>query len=244
MRRIGSWTLLLAALLALGPAPLAAQVQPQAGPGDPRIQVVDYDADQVVLLQAAPGYQVTVELGADEQIESVAVGDSGAWQVTPNRRGDYLFVKPIQPVASNMTVVTDARTYLFELAPLYGPSSDMAFTIRFRYPGEQAAGQGGEAVVDADLSGVATVEGLYRVSGDRALRPSGISDDGSHTYIEWPRERALPAVYSVDEQGRESLVNGMMRDDLFVIDAVVPRLVFRIDRQVARAVRIAPEARR
>ena len=36
----------------------------------------------------------------------------------------------------------------------------------------------------------------------------------------------------------------MMRDDLFVIDSVVPRLVFRIDQHVARATRLAPQAAR
>ena len=86
------------------------------------------------------------------------------------------------------------------------------------------------------------VAGRYRLSGARALRPSRISDDGIHTYIEWPREAALPAVYSLDERGQESLVNGMMRDDLFVIDAVVRRLVFRIDRDVARAERVPERA--
>ena len=67
--------------LALLAAPLAAQVQPRPAGGDPRIQVVDYNDDQVVQLQATPGYQLTVEFGPDEQIESVAVGDSAAWQV-------------------------------------------------------------------------------------------------------------------------------------------------------------------
>ena len=35
------------------------------------------------------------------------------------------------------------------------------------------------------------------------------------------RPASLPAVYALDEQGQERLVNGMMRDDLFVIDGVV-----------------------
>lgn len=222
--------LLFAALTALA-VPAAAQVEPPAAAGDPRIQTVAYNADQVVLLQGAPGYLITVEFGADEQIENVAVGDSGAWQVTPNRRGDYLFVKPVQAVATNMTVVTSARTYLFELAPLYGPSPQMAYTVRFSYPGSQA-----ESI--ADEAPTQEVQGSYRLSGARALRPSRIADDGRHTYIEWPRDRALPAVYAIDSEGRESLVNGAMRDDLFVIDAVASRLIFRIDRHVARAERI------
>jgi type IV secretion system protein VirB9 len=225
--------MLLWVLTALA-APAAAQVEPPpAAAGDPRIQTVAYDADQVVLLQGAPGYLITVEFGADEQIENVAVGDSGAWQVTPNRRGDYLFVKPVQAVSTNMTVVTSARTYLFELAPLYGPSPQMAYTVRFSYPASQA-----ESIADEAPTG--EVQGSYRVSGAPALRPSRIADDGRHTYIEWPRDRALPAVYAIDSEGRESLVNGAMRDDLFVIDAIASRLVFRIDRHVARAERIKP----
>ncbi|HEX8224921.1 MAG TPA: TrbG/VirB9 family P-type conjugative transfer protein [Allosphingosinicella sp.] len=222
--------ILLAALIAL-PAPLAAQVEPSAAAGDPRIQTVAYNADQIVLLQGAPGYVITVEFGADEQVESVAVGDSGAWQVTPNRRGDYLFVKPVQAVSTNMTVVTSSRTYLFELAPLYSPSPQMAYTVRFSYPGG-----GAESV--ADEAATAESQGTYRLSGDRALRPSRIADDGRHTYIEWPRDRTLPAVYAIDPEGRESLVNGAMRDDLFVIDSVAPTLIFRIDQHVARAERV------
>ncbi|HEX8063970.1 MAG TPA: TrbG/VirB9 family P-type conjugative transfer protein, partial [Allosphingosinicella sp.] len=81
-------------------------------------------------------------------------------------------------------------------------------------------------------------EGRYRLGGDKTLRPSEISDDGVHTYIRWPRDRALPAVYAVTDSGLEMLVNGMMReDDLFVIDSVSKKLVFRIDGDVATATR-------
>lgn len=226
---------LLAALIALAPAALFAQIRPEPGKGDPRIQTVAYDADQVVQLQGVPGYQIDVEFASDEQIESVAVGDSAAWQVTPNRRGDHLFVKPLMGgVSTNMTVVTTARVYLFELAPLSGATSDMAYIVRFRYAEARAA---------ADDTPSAPIEGRYRLSGARALRPSRIADDGVHTYIEWPRDRSLPAVYALDAQGQETLVNGGMRDGLFVIDGIATRLVFRIDRDVARADRVLREGR-
>ncbi len=72
--------------------------------------------------RARPGYQLAVEFGPDEQIENVAVGDSGAWQVTPNRRGDHLFVKPIQPgVSTNMTVVTNTPRLSVRAGPGLGP---------------------------------------------------------------------------------------------------------------------------
>ncbi|MDF7777946.1 TrbG/VirB9 family P-type conjugative transfer protein [Sphingomonas sp. AOB5] len=221
---------LLAAMML--PLPAAAQVAPQPGTGDPRVQSIEYNEQQVVLIQAAPGYQVTVMFAPDERIENVALGDSGAWQATPNKRGDHLFVKPVQGgVSTNMTVLTDSRIYAFELRPLYGPQSDMAYTVRFRYPGTASATPDSEATASE-------VRGRYRLTGDSAIRPSGIDDDGAKTYIEWPTDATLPAVYAVDAKGNEALVNGNMRDGIYVIDSVVTRLVFRLDRQIARAVRV------
>lgn len=226
--------LILALIALFASLPASAQVMPRPGAGDPRVQAVEYSADQVVLLQALPGYQIAIEFAPDEKIENVAVGDSGAWQATPNKRGDRLFIKPVQAgISTNMVVVTDARTYAFELRPHYGSSSDMAFTVRFTYPGTPDASM-------TETAGNAS-RGRYRLTGDMAIRPSGIDDDGSRTYIEWPESATLPAVYSVDAKGNESLVNGNMRDGIFVIDSVVPRLVFRLDKQVARAVRVAAE---
>jgi type IV secretion system protein VirB9 len=219
-------------LLLLAAAPAAAQVRPQPLPdGDPHLQSVPYKEGQVVLLELAPGYQMSVELSSDEQIENVAVGDSNAWQVTANRRGDRLFIKALQGSPTNMTVITNARLYAFELAPLGGPAANMAYVVRFAYPGEEdeAAGDG------------PAVEGRYKLSGDKKLRPVRISDDGRHTYIEWAKDRPLPAVYSVGEDRQEALVNGMMRENLYVIDSVVPTLVFRIDRSMARAERVQPK---
>ena len=213
---------------ALASAPLAAQVRPQAGPGDPRFQSVAYAPDQVVLLEGAPGYAITLELSPDERAETIALGDSAAWQVTANRRGDLLFIKALTGASTNMTVITNVRTYNFDLSA--GSPSAMAYTVRFTYPPPAAPAE--EEVADA------AAEGRYRLGGDRALRPSEISDDGVHTYIRWPRDRALPAVYAVTDGGQEMLVNGMMReDDLFVIDSISTKLVFRIDGNVATATR-------
>jgi type IV secretion system protein VirB9 len=208
-------------------APLAAQVRPQAGTGDPRFQSVAYAPDQVILLEGAPGYQITLELSPDERAETIALGDSTAWQVTANRRGDLLFIKALSGASTNMTVITNVRTYNFDLNA--GSPSSMAYTVRFHYPPPAAA--------EEDLADAAA-EGRYRLGGDKALRPSEISDDGNHTYIRWPRDRALPAVYAVTDGGQEMLVNGMMReDDLFVIDSISRKLVFRIDGDVATATR-------
>lgn len=227
MTRLGAILLLCAAT-----APALAEVRPTPGTGDPRIQTILYDPDQVVQLQVAPGYQLTLEFGPDERIENVAVGDSGAWQVTPNKRGDHLFIKAAQNgVTTNMTVVTEARTYNFSLTPAYGPTPDLPFTVRVRFPPPAVA------TVEPG-NGTAPEIGRYKVSGARALRPSAIDDDGVHTYLEWPPGASMPAVFAIAADGRETLVNGMMRDHRYVIDSISNRLVFRLDARTAYATRI------
>tara|TARA_B100000678_G_scaffold221252_1_gene188622 strand:- start:755 stop:1144 length:390 start_codon:yes stop_codon:yes gene_type:complete len=88
------------------------------------------------------------------------------------------------------------------------------------------------------LPGHAVSASGYRVRGDREVRPSSIRDDGSKTFIAFAPDQALPAVFSVGATGKEEVVNGYMRGDLYVLDRTFDRLVFRIDRLEAIALRV------
>ncbi|MDB5678260.1 TrbG/VirB9 family P-type conjugative transfer protein [Sphingomonas bacterium] len=224
---------LLGLLALIAASPAAAQVRPVPGAGDPRIQTVMYDPDQVVQLQVAIGYQLAVEFAPDERIETVAVGDSGAWQVTPNKRGDRLFIRPAQGgVTTNMTVVTDARAYNFELSGGYGGAQ--AFTVRFTYPPPPTETAASDQPVAA--------AGRYKLSGARQIQPDAISDDGMKTYIVWRADQTLPAVFKIGRDGKETLADGAMRDGRYVLDSIANRLVFRLDNLTAAAVRV-PQVR-
>lgn len=211
-----------------------SQVRPQPGVGDARMQTVDYRRDQVVEVEAAPGYQVMIALAPDEQIQNVAVGDSTAWQVVASPSGNMLFVRPTAGgISTNMTVITSARFYAFDLVPANGSPP---YEIRFRYPPEPGADAG------ATASDATAAVGMYRMGGARALWPVRMHDDGIKTYIDWPPDVALPAVFVIDDYGRERLANGNMRGGLYVIDSVHEALLFRIDRKTARAKRYLPKA--
>ncbi|HZU50752.1 MAG TPA: TrbG/VirB9 family P-type conjugative transfer protein [Sphingomicrobium sp.] len=227
------------AILLLVTAPASAQIMPHPGNGDPHLQVVDYSDGRVFLLRGVPGYQMMVELSPDEQIENVALGDSSAWSVAANKDGDRLFLKAREPgTVTNMTVVTSVRTYTFDLMAQNGPSADTPYTVQFRYPAPARMGRDPQFV---DVGAISRRISHYRVSGDRALRPSAMTDDGEHTYISWPRGAAIPAIYTPDKSGNEILLNGMMgTDDVYVVDGVPQKLIFRIDRSVARADRMNP----
>lgn len=229
----------LAALGLLASSPVAAQLQPHPAGLDPHLQVVDYVEGETVQLSGAPGYQLMVELSPDEQIRNVAIGDTAAWQVSANRDGNRLFLKPTQGgIATNMTVVTSVRTYAFDLRASDGASMDTPYTVQFRYPAPQHSATDGTYV---DVSAVKRRLSRYRLSGARQLRPSSISDDGDHVYISWPKTVPIPTVYELDRGGNETLVNGMMgTNDVYVVDGAPQELLFRIDHSVARAERMNP----
>ena len=220
-------TRLILLLLLLGGTAIA-QTPPPAG--DPRVRTIAYDAGQVFRLRVATGYQSTILFDPEEQVESVGVGDSDAWQVTLNGRGDALFLKPLRAnSATNMTVITDARVYSFDLSSAHGPGGDTPFTVRFVHANTP--------VVEAQAPSTPQPAGRYRVRGSQTLRPVSISDDGVRTYIEWGAQQAIPAVFAQDEGGDLVLVEGHVRSGLYVIDAVHQRLLFRLDGQTARATR-------
>lgn len=108
-----------------------------------------------------------------------------------------------------------------------------------------AGGAQAQELAPAPAEGASTAEAPapvaeshYRLSGDRALRPVRITDDGVHMYLEWSPEQDLPAVFSVGTLG-EGMVEGYMRGGIFIIDRVYGELVFRIDKKWARARRVA-----
>ncbi len=211
------------------PLLLAAQSLSAYGFPDSRIQEIDYQPDIVIPIEVETGYQVTLLLSPDEQIKSIAVGDSSSWQVSANKSGNNIFVKLAGAgFTTNMTLVTNVRLYMFELIPLNGSSGSMPYIMKFNYP---------SFGIPDETVNPGAVLGRYKVTGAKSLWPSGIVDDGQRTFIEWPKTSDIPAVYALDQTGHEVLVNGMMRADRLVIESVSSTLVFRIDKKEARASR-------
>lgn len=220
----------LLAVIAVLPvaAPAWAAVTPSPGLKDPRIQTVDYDPDEVVFLRVALGYAVTVEFSSDERIENVALGNSAVWQAVTNHRADHLFIKPMQGAANtNLTVVTDTREYNFDLTAIPAPDAVTPISLRFVYPVslDQPAPQ--EAP-----------KASFRFTGSASIRPISMVDNGAATFVQWRDDGQIPAIFMINGQGTEVLINGAMRDGRYVIDLVADRFVFRLGNQQATATRV------
>jgi type IV secretion system protein VirB9 len=207
---------------------------------DNRIRTLAYNPDEIVRIIGKSGIQSTIEFSSDERIENVAVGDSSAWQITPNRRASLLFVKPLKPRSrTNMTVVTDKRTYMFDLvagdkwtAPLYA--------MKFSYPHEKAV----EAPKPVQQAAVAAAQPRVALTADKLhfdwnrkgnskLLPARVFDDGAALYLAWDKSTPLPAILTQSEDRKEGPVNYRMSGEYIVISPIPANLVLRYGNRTA-----------
>lgn len=103
---------------------------------DSRIKTYIYSPNEVYLLVLHYGFQSHIEFGKGESIETITLGDSFAWKLTP--LNNKLFIKPLEKnIRTNMTIITNKRTYHFDIAAKEleeEEDKDLVYVIRFQYP--------------------------------------------------------------------------------------------------------------
>jgi len=176
------------------------------------------------------------------------------WCVAAQPGGRNLFVKAKSSAsaANNLAVVTDRRTHAFRFVvladgdpkpPVYrlvvkaparvAPASRFAFrdmaplmalpAITAPPPPQQVVAERLQAKPQVMNTQYSIAEG----SGSQDIAPTLIFDDGRFTYLRFPGNREVPAVFHVLGDGSETLVNARMEDDLLVVDRVSRRLMLR-----------------
>jgi type IV secretion system protein VirB9 len=231
-------------LLMFGCLTPAAYGQQQADPDiskprDPRIRVIDFDPDQIYSVTGHTGYQMTIEFEPGEKIETVGIGDSSGWQVTPNGNATLLFLKPMGVLAdTNMSLVTNKRRYNLELSSRSGTKVNknaIIHVLRFRLP-----------VSPPVLTSALPNENLitqipqdmwnrnYRFEGSKELVPEEVFDDGRYTFIRFAENLETPAIFAVSGAEDENLVNSNLRGKYVMIDRVSSQIVLRHGKLLTR----------
>ena len=229
----------LVALIALLVADVAlAQTEARPPTDDPRIQVASYFPGETIDLRTSAEAVQTVLLSSEESIQTVLLGDPSAYSVTVSPKGDSFFLRQLRASASSsLTVRSDKRLYQFMAVPAYGLPAPYLVRLTFPEPGNDLAARQVPATQSPES------RPTYKVTGNRDVRPTSIRDDGARTYIQWGPSQAIPAIFAVDREGHEEIVNGYMRGAEFTLDRVYEKLVFRIDNAAATARRTRVKSR-
>jgi type IV secretion system protein VirB9 len=102
---------------------------------DERVKTFVFDSSEIYRVNTRSGFQTTIEFNQDETIDTMSIGNSIGWQLTP--AGRRLFIKPLHKTGiTNLSVITNRRTYQFELISVSSDSmtSSHAYVVRFYYP--------------------------------------------------------------------------------------------------------------
>ena len=218
----------LALLLALVAGTAGAQELPAV---DPRILALPVSGSGLFSLRTASDVTQTLMFRQGEQIASVILSDPTGFNVMVSGSGDSLTLRAMRPSAFGvMSVRTNMRSYEFELTA--GTPQSVPAVVRLvnppppRFaPPPVMQGQAGDHAF------------TYRLTGNKTLQPTSIRDDGMKTYIEWQGDRAMPATFALGPTGEEQMVDGYVRGGIYTIDRVYETLIFRIDKEAAKATR-------
>jgi type IV secretion system protein VirB9 len=103
---------------------------------DTRIKTYVYNPSEVYLLVLHHGFQSHVEFSQGETVETISLGESYAWKITP--MGNRLFLRPLEKnMRTNMTIITNKRSYQFDIVSKEleeGEEADLVYQVKFIYP--------------------------------------------------------------------------------------------------------------
>ena len=194
-----------------------------------------YNPNDVYLYIGHYTYQGFIEFEGGETISTISMGNPSLWIF--EHLGNRLFLKPVGEDNSetNMTVITNKRIYHFELIAKEAKGindKDLIFVAKFVYPDEKDKNIVEFAKSDKsdepDLHDLSIYNFGYQYTGEPAIAPLKVFDNGEFTYFQFPKKNAeIPAIFTVDGAGFESLVNFRSAGEYIIVERVAPQFTLR-----------------
>lgn len=174
----------------------------------------------------------------------------------PGGRTLFVKAKSAANAANNLAVVTDRRTHTFRFVVLAdGDATPPVYRLQIKAPVRPTPAAPSSAMnqrllpllpltplvvppalrpeeivverLQAKPPVMNTRYSLAEGRGSEEIVPTLVFDDGRFTYLRFPGNREVPAVFHVRSDGSETLINARMEDDLLVVDRVSRRLILR-----------------
>lgn len=180
-------------------------------------------------------YQGFIEFQEDETVSTISMGDPTLWLF--EHLGNRLFLKPVGEDNSetNMTVITNKHVYHFELMAKEArgiSDKDLIFVVKFVYPDEKDKNivefAKSAASDEPDLRDLSIYNFNYQYTGEASIAPLRIFDNGEFTYFQFTKKNAeIPAIFTVDAAGFESLINFRSAGSYIIAERVAPQFTLR-----------------
>ena len=204
-----------------------AETAPAPGLLDPRIRTAAYSRDQVYRLAGFVGYQTDLEFEAGESFVGLGAGDIAG--ISFVAADNHLFLKPkAAKIGTNLTILTSRRTYQMDYsasAQRPDATQEVTYALRFAYPVVSQPGDAAAKALDAPSRRPRNID--YWFCGDPSLKPTAASDDGVHTRLTFGARAEQPAIFVLNEDGTESLLNFSMDEGDVILHRVARRLILR-----------------
>lgn len=192
---------------------------------NPRIRIYPYKEDYIYRYTGNYEYQSNIRFEPGEVIETISMGDPTGWELVPS--ANRLFLRPKNDKANTlMTLISNKRIYQFIMQSGKSKAVDdpnVILEVRFEYPNlgsDSLEIYTGENLVP-DISKPGNYNFQYSYSGSENIAPVHVFDDGDFTYFEFPSHNAeLPAIFYVDSDGFEGLVNFKTSGDYLIVERV------------------------
>jgi len=232
-----------------------AESQSFAMPGDAKLVVFSFDANNTFTILTMPGNITDIQLNEGEKITALAMGDSVQW-ITAKADG-HIFIKPTKAnIFTSATMVTDQRTYQLTLRS--SPEGGKWYQrVSWQYPDliimkqseleAQAKAQkiAAEAIKaeekkrQADAIAITIskapgnpVENLnfdYSVTGNAEFKPTQIFDDGKITWLKMNAKiQEWPATFILDESNITEVINPLRDGEFIKITRLFKKCVLKL----------------
>lgn len=219
----------------LAPFVLEAAQQPRFLGTERKFRSYVYNPNDVYLYLGHYTYQGFIEFDSGETISTISMGDPSLWMF--ENLQNRLFLKPVGEDNSetNMTVITNKRIYHFELMAKEAKGiddKDLIFVAKFLYPDDKDKNivefPKADKSDEPDMHDLSIYNFNYQYTGEPSIAPLKVFDNGEFTYFQFPKKNAeIPAIFSVDGAGFESLVNFRSAGQYIIVERVSPQFTLR-----------------
>lgn len=206
---------------------------------DSRIKTFVYSQNEVFKITVHYGYQTSIEFADGETIQTISVGNNYAWQLLP--MGGRLFIKPLEDnVLTNMTIITNKRTYQFEVQSKpasYAQDDELVYVVRFFFPDNS------KDIIKPNLTENSTKKEKaipvikpynfnYIVTGAVRFAPAKVFDDGVKTFFYFDKNLDYqPVIYSIKDNKKEK-IDAKSVNDYLVINLIAKQFELNFKGQV------------